>query len=137
MALTEINAPLTKSRSRSSIDHKKLLKSSTTTTLFKSIDIENEGTPCIKEPVMIQSKRTLSKCKAKIDLKSSRAILPDPLITKTENPLLVPVSKVLSKSRTSVKLVPVSDIFPAASCQTTTSTSKSLSKSSLACNTIP
>lgn len=107
MALLERNIPLAKSRSRSALENKKLMKFSTTTSLVKSIDIENENTPTIKEPVLLQPKRTLSKCKARIDLKSSKNLLSEHIVPKNES-----VPKVLSKSRTTAKLMPGSDLIP-------------------------
>ena len=94
MALIERNLPLTKSRSRSSVTNKKLTLSTTTSDLksVKSFSNENQipPQPMIKESVFMQPKRTLSKCKAKIDLKT--------IYTTSEE------TTILSKSRTSVKL---------------------------------
>ena len=74
MALVERNLPLSKSRSRTSVTNKKLTLSTTISDLKSAKSFSNENKvpsqPMIKEPVLMQPKRTLSKCKAKIDLKT-------------------------------------------------------------------
>ena len=69
MALIERNLPLTKSRSRSSVTNKKLTLSTTTSDLKSVKNFSNENQipsqPMIKEPVLMQPKRTLSKCNTK------------------------------------------------------------------------
>ena len=122
MALVERNLPLSKSKSRSSVTNKKLSLSTTSNDLKSVKDCSNENQvpsqPIIKEPVLIQPKRTLSKCKAKIDLKTihtseeatllskSRSTLKLSLLNSINEQINTPVLKGLSKSRTSAKLVP-------------------------------
>ena len=140
MALMERNVPLTKSKSV--VENKKLSKASTTTHLKPSgneNDISKNNQPVIKESVLINPKRTLSKCKAKIDLKSSinseQSLFSEfpsakRLINTFEDKISAPSNKVLSKSRTSVKLIPVQNVsFPSSSATTVPSSNTSLTKS--------
>ena len=118
MALVERNLPLSKSKSRSSVTNK--LSLSTTSNDLKSVkDCSNENQvpsqPIIKEPVLMQPKRTLSKCKAKIDLKTihtseeaTRSTFKLSQLNSNEQ-INTPVLKGLSKSRTSAKLVPFNE----------------------------
>ena len=121
MALVERNLPLSKSRSRSSVTNKNLTSSITSSDLksVKDYSIENQvpTQPLIKEPVLMQPKRTLSKCKAKIDLKTIHSSEEAALLSKSRSTFKLnsneqvstPVLKGLSKSRTSAKLVPPTD----------------------------
>ena len=121
MALIERNLPLTKSRSRSSVTNKKLTLSTTTSDLKSVKNFSNENQipsqPMIKEPVLMQPKRTLSKCKAKTDLKTIHTNSEETAILSksrtsvklsqldSNKQINTPVLKGLSKSRTSAKLV--------------------------------
>ena len=124
MALVERNLPLSKSKSRSSVTNKKLTLSTTSSDLKSVKDCSNENQvpsqPIIKEPVLMQPKRTLSKCKAKIDLKTFHTSEEATLLSKSRSTLKLsklnsneqintPVLKGLSKSRTSAKLVPFNE----------------------------
>ena len=154
MALVERNISLSKSKSKTALDNKtskKMSKSLTVAQIKQKFEMaqtdENNVPfqPIIKEPVLLNPRRTLSKCKAKTNLKSTvTPVLEIPnslsksktvvkLNSINQNQTLVPITKVLSKSRTSVKLVPSCDIPTTASTTTTISTSnKSLSKSKTA-----
>ena len=125
MALVERNLPLSKSKSRSSVTNKKLTLSTTSSDLksVKDCSIENQvpSQPIIKEPVLMQPKRTLSKCKAKIDLKTIHTSEEATLLSKSRSTLKLsqlnsnneqintPVLKGLYKSRTSAKLIPFNE----------------------------
>ena len=124
MALVERNLPLSKSKSRSSVTNKKLSLSAASSDLKSVKDCSNENQvpsqPIIKEPVLMQPKRTLSKCKAKIDLKTIHTSEEATLLSKSRSTLKlsqlnsneqinIPVLKGLSKSRTSAKLVPFNE----------------------------
>ena len=154
MALVERNISLSKSKSKTALDNKtskKMSKSLTVAQIKQKFEMaqtdENNVPfqPIIKEPVLLNPRRTLSKCKAKTDLKSTvTPVLEIPnslsksktvvkLNSINQNQTLVPITKVLSKSRTSIKLVPSCDIPTTASTTTTISTSnKSISKSKTA-----
>ena len=132
MALVERNLPLSKSRSRTSVTNKKLTLSTTISDLksVKSFSNENQvpSQPTIKEPVLMQPKRTLSKCKAKIDLKTIETSQETAILLKSRSTLKIsqldsnkqintPVIKGLSKSRTAAKLVneeikPTTELVP-------------------------
>lgn len=148
MALVERNLPLSKSRSRTSVTNKKLTLSTTISDLksVKSFSNENQvpSQPIIKEPVLMQPKRTLSKCKAKIDLKTIDTSQETATLLKSGSTLKIsqldsnkqinaPVLKGLSKSRTSAKLVneeikPITESVPPP---------KTLSKSRTSAKLIP
>lgn len=122
MALTERNLSQSKSKSRTVSNKKLTLSSTSTVSVFESnenFSIENKipPQPFIKEPVLIQSKRTLSKCKAKIDLKTIQTPVLTPDLSKSKTTLNIshlnenkqtntPRLKGLQKSKTSAKLVP-------------------------------
>ena len=148
MALVERNLPLSKSRSRTSVNNKKLTLSTTLSDLksVKSFSNENQvpSQPMIKEPVLMQPKRTLSKCKAKIDLKTIDTSQETATFLKSRSTLKIsqldsnkqtntPVLKGLSKSRTAAKLVneeikPITELEPPP---------KTLSKSRTSAKLIP
>ena len=151
MALIERNLPLTKSRSRSSVTNKKLTLSTTTSDLKSVKNFSNENQipsqPMIKEPVLMQPKRTLSKCKAKTDLKTIHTTSEETAILSksrtsvklsqldSNKQINTPVLKGLSKSRTSAKLVAFNeDIKPTSEFL---QPPKSLSKSRTSAKLIP
>ena len=139
MALVERNLPLSKSRSRSSVTNKKLTLSSTISDLKSTKSLSNENKnpsePILKEPVLLQPKRTLSKFKANIDLKSIHTSEETAKSKTTSIEQISTIPKGLYKSRTSAKLVPFNGNTKA--IHELVPTQKSLSKSRTSTKLIP
>ena len=133
MIMTSEKTVLPRSKSRSALENKNkrrsLHKSSTSTVLKETNsqlsifeekqNVTNSPYPIIKEPCL--PKRTLSKCKAKIDLKSVAPV--EPVLSTSRPPgqsedvecrkssvEIKSISKLLSKSRTSARLSSIAEM---------------------------
>ena len=114
----EKNVILSRSASKSALENKKLTKSSTASQLKQTGSENISHQPVIKESVLVQPRKTLSKCKAKIDLKSTLLPTQEKTLSKSktsvklstlqlENNAGLSTSRVLPKSKTSMKLTPL------------------------------